>query len=947
MAETSFVSERRKEQHMKCRKCKADLRKGIKFCPICGAKVKCTSRNILLAALMIVLLVGCAGIYIFQTDDTVQAMKHYLAIDKQVAQIADHYVDESGCVEADKRDALLAAVHECAATLYEDGKITDYAYQEGDTGVYMQIDGWLGYFYEASISDTLSGNTTDKISITTMEPYAYEFGTKIGYLLNGLNGPDDAAEKIVHTFNDKFVFTGNYDNHDVDIDTVTAAFRKNSIIMWNGHGGYSEKFGPILGLGTFTENSDANGPSYSLWSQIASCRHLFQDDSLMITNSQHICVTPIFFELHISDGALDGSLVYLNACNSFTDSRLAQSLWDLGARCIVGNSTTIWTPYGIGMMCEFFEGLTNISNTGAYRTVSQALDYAKEKKGERDPMQGGSVVMAFQDDFTLQEMNTVNWINDALPVYLKACRKTTAAGSWTEAMTMTADATAASGGVDAKFRMTADVVTDIDGWKDGDLSGLRLSGSANATVAGQRYAWNMTYENGRAHYDYTEPSVTSAELDIAPGYFNFSAITEDMVSKSRMTQNKLRLIIRGDAMTQAGLAAASLLEGVSELQYGDVTLDAEINQDTGALDTLKLSFHASMIYQGMQAEADYSVSYQFTVREASHEGDETGVGMLEESVWLEDLPVLDSDRYTGNEGDSFLAKIGTRNGTKDTRGSDYTHGLEAWIARWNNQDESSWAWCAYDLGGKYQILSGTVGILDGSYNKSDFDTTLEIWGDGELLYSLALSPDMENAAVHLSVEGVKVLKISLYDNKSVSGGTSFALGNFRLHGPAEAVSVEESGGVTTPTHLSETFYAESYEAILGQYPASVYPDAKYTLYDVDKDGIPELIVRCGGNNYDVYSFNGTESLYCGLLSAYDRGLYEYDGNGLVVHDGGMGSLHLEYAFLYTLSNGTLEMSQTLKNTEENTSEELRAYLDGCTPIGSFYPMDDPSHLQPS
>ncbi|MBM6977345.1 lectin-like protein [Intestinimonas butyriciproducens] len=162
-------------------------------------------------------------------------------------------------------------------------------------------------------------------------------------------------------------------------------------------------------------------------------------------------------------------------------------------------------------------------------------------------------------------------------------------------------------------------------------------------------------------------------------------------------------------------------------------------------------------------------------------------------VWLDELQIVDSDRYTGNMGDSFIDKIGTRNGTIDTEGNRYSHGLEAWIARWNYKNESSWAWCTYDLNGKYDTLSGTIGILTESYNKTNFDTTLEIWGDNNLLYSLALHPNMTNQEITVNVAGVDTLKINLYDNKSVSGGTSFSLGDFRLYMDDAGKLIEESG----------------------------------------------------------------------------------------------------------------------------------------------------------
>lgn len=62
-------------------------------------------------------------------------------------------------------------------------------------------------------------------------------------------------------------------------------------------------------------------------------------------------------------------------------------------------------------------------------------------------------------------------------------------------------------------------------------------------------------------------------------------------------------------------------------------------------------------------------------------------------------------------------------------------------------------------------------------------------------------------------------------------------------------------------------YIERYKAILLQHPEftpfswgsnTIYIDTEYTLYDVDKNGIPELIVKEDRSKYYIYSFNGTD-----------------------------------------------------------------------------------------
>ncbi len=150
------------------------------------------------------------------------------------------------------------------------------------------------------------------------------------------------------------------------------------------------------------------------------------------------------------------------------------------------------------------------------------------------------------------------------------------------------------------------------------------------------------------------------------------------------------------------------------------------------------------------------------------------------NAYLEDLPIVNSNRYTGNMGDSFINVIGTRNGKTDTVGNTYSHGLEAWIARWNFRSEKSWVWNEYQLNKQYKYLTGKIGLINNSYNIKSFNTTIEIYGDGTLLYSQILTPNMTTYNVDINIENVNILKISLFDNVANAGGTSFALGDFMV-----------------------------------------------------------------------------------------------------------------------------------------------------------------------
>ena len=144
-------------------------------------------------------------------------------------------------------------------------------------------------------------------------------------------------------------------------------------------------------------------------------------------------------------------------------------------------------------------------------------------------------------------------------------------------------------------------------------------------------------------------------------------------------------------------------------------------------------------------------------------------------------------------------------------------------------------------------------------------------------------------------------------------------------------------------------FAEQYRAVLLTYPAEISGyKTKYTLYDIDQDGTPELIVREDVSYYYIYSFDGeqvipSEKFYWN----YSNGLYAYDGNGLVVHDGGQGFMRFEYVEFYTMTGHQLEWSEELMSSENYTYSEIREYLDTLTPIDNFIPITDDSYLSNS
>lgn len=201
--------------------------------------------------------------------------------------------------------------------------------------------------------------------------------------------------------------------------------------------------------------------------------------------------------------------------------------------------------------------------------------------------------------------------NKAYQLYQDAIRATTSSGSWTEDLTMDADMSISQGNAKTKTKVTVTSSMDISDYTAGNLSDIKMRGSGGMNVMGQNYAWKIQYENGIAHYEYTEPNETAIDLEMDPGCFDFDVMTADMMENAKVSENKITFTIPGDKMEKAGIAAVGLMPGIENLSYGDVDVEVLIDGSTGTIDKINMQFHASLTYQGYDAEVDYYVDYAF------------------------------------------------------------------------------------------------------------------------------------------------------------------------------------------------------------------------------------------------------------------------------------------------------------------------------------------------
>lgn len=125
-----------------------------------------------------------------------------------------------------------------------------------------------------------------------------------------------------------------------------------------------------------------------------------------------------------------------------------------------------------------------------------------------------------------------------------------------------------------------------------------------------------------------------------------------------------------------------------------------------------------------------------------------------------------------------------------------------------------------------------------------------------------------------------------------------------------------------PLALQQGVYPDwkaSYKALMRELMENSYGVDGYYLYDVDKDGIPEITVEFGDceANYGgwLYTFDGEKAVYAGEFHLGHSGLATCPSqNGMILSFGQMG---VAYMKKITLENGQLGFEDLLEETLED------------------------------
>lgn len=533
-----------------------------------------------------------------------------------------------------------------AAIIYDDEKNPEYAgiyIGEGLTPTFAAYLDVVAHEYTHNVEKMHSGMRYSGESGAIMEALSDIFGELIESW-NAKNEPNwmhGTSRNIAHpeeTNNPSSYGDGNWIDKILDKFDNDGVHRNSTVVshaaylMWNGINGNDSKKIDTNTLAKLWYRAMLMMP---VDCDFSTCRQMVEWAALAvdgITDEQRACIAEAFDMVGIEDVTLSPEIlvdcdrnvrpdsvlnVYsvegdlhprytLNITGTVAEKELAYAsniLSDIGYRYETTEEITKAKSYHLDLLDGYYTFKITDSNNPMY---SYTFTVSVSDQGTDNIIE---LHTDFEDKLVVKVTDPPK--SNAYEAYISAVNKTIATGSWSEHLVMTANMAITDGSAKTKTKVTLTSDANVSNYSESDPSQIRMSGSAEMTVMGQTYAWDMDYENGTAHYRYTKPNQNTADMKIDPSFFNFGTMTSDMMTNAKLSGNKITFTVPGDKIAEVGIAAVNQMSGVDNLEYGDVDVTVIISNE-GKIDNIVMAFHASLEYQGYDADVDYNIDYRFS-----------------------------------------------------------------------------------------------------------------------------------------------------------------------------------------------------------------------------------------------------------------------------------------------------------------------------------------------
>lgn len=378
---------------MRCKSCGQDVPGGIPYCPKCGAYLR---ENLgrggnggagkplwLLAAVLLAALIVCIALGVGKRGNSPDIPAELEAVNRLVKAAEEDLLASNGILPEENIPEALERVYEAGKSSGEtysyveknEGNVT-FGMPSGGTYVYLPpapAGNVPAVPYLETPATVPTEKTTNGGRIATITPF--QTSTKSRAPMHYQYA--DAAAGTITAALPSYTFLDNGSTTDDNRDDgeVTLGFLKTlsaySVVIWHGHGGYSQRIGSFLS---------------TVLPYDASCDADYLAGRLVMCSSGY-GVTPSFFSHYLGQNPNMDSVIYLATCHSADDRRLIDSLLGRGFDCVIANQSTILTTYNLLMEYTFYAGMAG--RYGTFFTAGDALRFAQDLYGETDPVYGG------------------------------------------------------------------------------------------------------------------------------------------------------------------------------------------------------------------------------------------------------------------------------------------------------------------------------------------------------------------------------------------------------------------------------------------------------------------------------------------------------------------------------------------------------------------------------
>ncbi len=392
---------------MYCKRCGRELKDKAKFCPRCGTailrprKKKKTGKIVALTLSGLILLGACSGVFVYR--DTLMA---WLEGDRVYTE-ADEIIQDAIVCESFQQADFEGRKEIAEKTLKQmeaDKKIQSKSVSYSDDGYYYfhfkngadgiislldqnkTLDGASPFYSEDNQSKTYKVGDIDRIpdfsEKNIKQPYEENDKTaliidQLEYEFNSKNFEEDSKEWS------KCHLKTTYKS-DVTAGKMKTLLHGYDFIDIRCHGqmdtSINKNFAtPAIVLNEKFENPAKKG--YLLDLKEGRIAALYSWDA-----GQYI-LNPKFFTYYYQFKKLDNPIVWIGCCNGFKNDKLVKAFSKIGASAVIGATESVNTLYGTEMCDEFVYQLMLGKDTVI------ALNKAKEVWGEND---GGSPPAEFK-----------------------------------------------------------------------------------------------------------------------------------------------------------------------------------------------------------------------------------------------------------------------------------------------------------------------------------------------------------------------------------------------------------------------------------------------------------------------------------------------------------------------------------------------------------------------